>query len=369
MDRTCQKCEKEFRDPFSLKRHLAKKLPCDLKLPPGNNGIICQYCNRQFATNDTRSQHIRKSCRAARREADPGIKELAEQVTELSKLVKTGVTTNNIDNSTTVNYNTVVNFWGSPLALTDGDVEASLAHIPGLVGTPLLPEIVDVLMTLVKRAHLQPSGRNVHLSQRRADQALALTEGGWAALPLAEATAALFDGASAQIAAKPAARRKPASPVEQRIQNLRAEVPLQYRRDKENAVQMGMKPMEAHLLNTRPGGPGPLLVASATADAGAGADADADAVAAAVAAASAPAPAPAAAALFGKEQLESLLRDMPAQYTESGAFTRDWICGAVQSGVHYRDLAAAIRDFGQPAEKEGLALELQNRTRLVEPPK
>ena len=361
MDRTCQNCEKEFRDPFSLKRHLAKKLPCDLKLPPGNNGIICQYCNRQFATNDTRSQHIRKSCRAARRAADPEIKALAEQVTELSKLVKTGVTTNNVVNSTTVNgnvnYNTVVNFWGSPLALTDGDIEASLARIPGLVGTPLLPEIVDVLMTLVKRAHLQPSGRNVHLSQRRADQALALTEGGWAALPLAEATAALFDGASAQIAAKPAARRKPASPIEQRIQNLRAEVPLQYRRDKENAVQMGMKPMEAHLLNTRPGGPGPLLVS------------DAAAAVSAAASATAIAPAPAAAALFGKEQLESLLRDMPAQYTESGAFTRDWICGAVQSGVHYRDLAAAIRDFGQPAEKEGLALELQNRTRLVEPPK
>lgn len=245
------------------------------------------------------------------------------------------------------------------MALTDGDVEASLARIPGLVGTPLLPEIVDVLMTLVKRAHLQPSSRNVHLSQRRADQALALTEGGWAALPLAEATAALFDGASAQIAAKPAARRNPASPIEQRIQNLRAEVPLQYRRDKENAVQMGMKPMEAHLLNTRPGGPGPLLVS----------DAAAPAAVSAAAAASETETASAAVALFGKEQLESLLRDMPAQYTESGAFTRDWICGAVQSGVHYRDLAAAIRDFGRPAEKEGLALELQNRTRLVEPPK
>ena len=245
------------------------------------------------------------------------------------------------------------------MALTDGDVEASLARIPGLVGTPLLPEIVDVLMTLVKRAHLQPSGRNVHLSQRRADQALALTEGGWAALPLAEATAALFDGASAQIAAKPAARRKPASPNEQRIQNLRAEVPLQYRRDKENAVQMGMKPMEAHLLNTRPGGPGPLLVGVAGAAAAAAA-----AASAAPTAPSAPTPTP-----FGKHQLEALLRDMPAQYTKSGAFTRDWICGAVQSGVHYRDLAAAICDFGQPAEKEGLALELQNRTRLVEPPK
>ena len=68
--------------------------------------------------------------------------------------------------------NTVVNFWGSPLALTDGDVEASLARIPGRAGAPLLPEIVDVLMTPVKRTHLQPSGQNVYLSQQRADQAL-----------------------------------------------------------------------------------------------------------------------------------------------------------------------------------------------------
>jgi hypothetical protein len=149
--------------------------------------------------------------------------------------------------------------WGAPLELTDGDVEAALASIPGLAGTPTLAEVVGTLMELVKRAHAPVGARNIHLNPKRADQALALTVGGWATMPLAEATTVLFDAASARMEA-PALRRAAATPRQERIRGLRMEVPVHYRIGKEDAVQMGLRPMEAHLANTRPGGPGPLLL-------------------------------------------------------------------------------------------------------------
>jgi hypothetical protein len=166
---------------------------------------------------------------------------------------------------TQVNNNISVSIrpWGAPLALTDGDVEAALAAVPGLAGTPTLTEVVGTLMELVKRAHAPVEARNIHLNPKRGDQALALTAGGWATLPLAEATTVLFDAASARMEA-PAGRKAAATPRQERERGLRAEVPVQYRIGKESAVQLGLRPMEAHLANTRPGGPGPLLLEKAT---------------------------------------------------------------------------------------------------------
>jgi hypothetical protein len=120
-----------------------------------------------------------------------------------------------------------------------------------------MPEVVAALMELVKRAHMPDAARNVYLNPKRGDQALACTAAGsWAAMPLTEATAVLFDGASARIAA-PTARR--------RVNALQASVPVQYRADKALAVQLGLRPMEAHLANMVPGGPGPLLLESVAA--------------------------------------------------------------------------------------------------------
>lgn len=136
--------------------------------------------------------------------------------------------------------------------LTDADVEAALAALgpAGAASLPALPEVVRALMTLVVRAHAAGAARNVRLNPARADQALALTAGGgWAALPLTEATAALFDGASARIEAPARAGRA----VLERIT-----VPLQYRAGKAAAVQLGLRPMGAHLSNLAAGGPGPL---------------------------------------------------------------------------------------------------------------
>jgi hypothetical protein len=116
---------------------------------------------------------------------------MQQQIDELISLQKSNLVTPstpvpiqcNMINNTTVNNVTVnVTPWGSPLQLTDADVEAALATVPGIAGTPAIPEVVAALMELVKRAHVSATARNIHLNPKRTDQALALTTGGWAAI-------------------------------------------------------------------------------------------------------------------------------------------------------------------------------------------
>ena len=49
--------------------------------------------------------------------------------------------------------------WGADLELTDGDVEAALAAVPGLAGTPTLTEVVSTLMELVQFFELKRTHR------------------------------------------------------------------------------------------------------------------------------------------------------------------------------------------------------------------
>ncbi|NBQ70901.1 MAG: hypothetical protein EBU46_19540 [Nitrosomonadaceae bacterium] len=67
----------------------------------------------------------------------------------------------NINTVNTVNNNISVSIrpWGAPLALTDGDVEAALAAVPGLAGTPTLTEVVSTLMELVQFFELKRTHR------------------------------------------------------------------------------------------------------------------------------------------------------------------------------------------------------------------
>jgi len=210
--------------------------------------------------------------------------------------------------------------WGSPLQLTDADVEATLATVPGFAGIPALPEVVAALMELVKRAHVPVAARNIHLNPKRCDQALALTAGGWATMPLEEATSVLFDGASARIAAA----ASPATPLAGG-HLLRT----QYRVDKEAAVQLGLRPMEAHLANVGPGGPGPiLLIQDHTCESG-GALAQPHAQ---------PKVQP-----THTELVKTVLKTHPLRCSASGAMLVDWIVAASQAaGLSGRELFKAL---------------------------
>ena len=272
---TCIKCNASFPKNQGLVAHQNRKRPCDLELAA--KVLACAECGKRFTRQDSLLRHSRQSCTGATINATQNarVARLEQQVEALTNLVTqvgaagapTGSSpacvmnahtmvmqqnTNIInDNSVNLVNHVTIAPWGSPLQLTDADVEAALATVPGLAGTPALPEVVAALMELVKRAHVPAAARNVHLNPKRTDQALALTTGGWAAMPLEEATAALFDGASASMAAARAPTVR---------QMMRVSIPVQYRAERADAVQLGLRPMGAHLLNVAPGGPGPLLL-------------------------------------------------------------------------------------------------------------
>ena len=308
----CEKCGTAFAKQQGLRAHAARKRPCDVR-----SDYQCPHCPKSYTRVDNLTRHIavcREAMAAQYRELQSRMDAIEKKQSTAQHQTNTAIISNS--NNTINNVTVTIAPWGSPLALTDADVEAALAQIPGVAGTPAMPEVVAALMDLVKRAHLPDAARNVFLNPKRGDQALARTAtGGWAAMPLTEATAVLFDGASARIAT-PVARR--------RASLLHAAVPIQYRADKALAVQLGLRPMEAHLANMIPGGPGPLLLegpAVAAETAGAAAQPRLDPVEAA-----------------------ALIRRLPASYGPGGAVTAEWLAAVLaETGASAADLIRALR--------------------------
>jgi hypothetical protein len=321
---TCIKCNASFPKNQGLIAHLNRKRPCDLELAA--KVLACAECGKRFTRHDSLLRHSRQSCTGADLDATQNarVARLEQQVEALTNLVAQSAGTapnamnahttivqqnTNIINDSSVNLvnHVTISPWGSPLQLTDADVEAALATVPGLVGTPALPEVVAALMELVKRAHAPQAARNVHLNPKRTDQALALTTGGWAAMPLEEATAALFDGASASMAAARAPSMR---------QTIRASIPIQYQAERTDAVQMGLRPMGAHLLNVAPGGPGPLLI---------------EATAATVVA-------------LDPARAVALLKAIPLRYSAPGALDPAWLAEiTAAAGTPAGELVRALR--------------------------
>ena len=309
---------------------------------------------------------------------------LKTEIAELKEIIKTcekiptsdsvsivknmNTAVNNTVNNTMNNLTVNIAPWGSPLNLTDADVEAALRLIPGLVGTPSMKEVVNTLMELVKRAHIQEGARNVYLSPKREDWAMALQPTGWAAIPIPEVTSDLFDMASKRISSRTASPRTAVpNPVKERLNSLQIEVPVQYRLDKENAVQMGMRMMATHLVNLRPGGPGPAVTKLIENDIREAAEA-ATAAAASTAAAAAAAAAEAEAGLT-LEKLKGLLRVIPARYLSSGALDRDWIVRLTQHGKvsatdFYKALEMAAEMGECLAEWQGMLIYIEEKTKI-----
>jgi hypothetical protein len=113
--------------------------------------------------------------------------QMCQLLQKIEDLPNTKTTT--INNSGTVNTNhvTQVNVeirpWGTPLLLTDKDVETVLARgKPAGAGGLTTKQTADMLMHAVHLAHTPVEARNVYKDPTQADQARVLTEGGWGVL-------------------------------------------------------------------------------------------------------------------------------------------------------------------------------------------
>ena len=338
----CDKCHQEFAKSQGLQRHLARKRPCITIPDAAHVATCCDQCGNVFSRADSLRRHKQKHCaapiadgtrqeidelraRLARLENQPNSITVNAPVTNVScPVTNVSCPVTNVSGPVTNVVNNVsikIAPWGSPLQLTDADVEAALATVPGIAGTPALPEVVAALMELVKRAHMAPTARNIHLNPKRTDQALALTTGGWAAMPLEEATAALFDGASASMAAARAPSVR---------QTVRMSIPVQYRTERAASVALGLRPMGAHLLNVAPGGPGPLLIEAIAAAAGI------------VPAANMPPTA--VTEPLDPARAVALLKEVPVRYSAAGVIDPTWLTDiTAAAGVSTGELVLALR--------------------------
>jgi hypothetical protein len=119
------------------------------------------------------------------------------------------------------------------------------------VGPPS-PYVAELLMDLTKRAHADPTARNVYLNPKRTDQALVhMTSGKWEVMSLQEATRLIFDGvAKAMVRVTLSNEERWQLPIE--AQNALAMAGLLYDDEPEEYAKKAKTPMAAHLTNTAP---------------------------------------------------------------------------------------------------------------------
>jgi hypothetical protein len=181
-------------------------------------------------------------------------------------------TVNNIGAMNTVN-NTVVNQihihpWGGVKSLrVPGEmITAAFTENPRLAEYCDMPEsdkydeekakeyILEALMELTKRAHIDPTSRNVYLNPNRSDQAMVcIDDTKWEVCPLYEATKVMFESVSAEVhAALPLAPAKGAYVVPMEVQSGAGYVPTMYKSNPKQYIDMAKALIIAHLANLAP---------------------------------------------------------------------------------------------------------------------
>ena len=308
----CPKCGKGFRAPALLRRHLERKTPCDPIIEPAGADNACRYCGKVFASRPSMNRHVRQYCKIAN--SEEGMEKLFEhtlqrqlaeqkqataalqaQMAELTRLLKgqlagaprpagtaaehaavtnacptaniAQITTNNVQvNQTTINATIQILPWDGDrrISVGAGQIAAAFAEngrlkeYAGWSDHEMVdpdrapPYVAELYVDLTKRAHEDPTARNVHLNPRRSDQALVhMTGGKWEVLPLGEATRLLFDGITADL------RRVTLTAAELKqlpteAQNAVSMAKMMYQGEPEEYVVRARGPMAAHLSNTIP---------------------------------------------------------------------------------------------------------------------
>jgi hypothetical protein len=168
-----------------------------------------------------------------------------------------------VNQSTTINVQTVINTWDSKdrLVVSLDLIRGAFRESEMLREYCSLPEknrqesefvtmyVLEALMAIIRRAHASPEGRNIRLHPHRADQVQVLTREGreqWEILTLVEAVQLLFREAATKIESltRTSEARRTMSPAEKDATVL---MPLEYRRQPTKYEREGKGRVAAHL--------------------------------------------------------------------------------------------------------------------------
>lgn len=300
-NRSCRKCGIVFSYPRDLKRHLVRKTPCapiveEAELPVAElvKGYECRYCRRKFSTTSSLNRHMRHRCKIANGEGGMAllmdhtlrrqVDRLEAQVTELTSLVRTQmrlVPATIIQHQTHIGVLQQTNVQVSIISFDREDrihipaalVKAAFTENPRLIeycrmsedervnAENAAPYVLEALVDLVRRAHLDPVYRNVYLNPKRADQVIVCLDEhraepdskaqNWEVRPLVEAIRLLFDGVADNLH-KIVITDQERVQLPLDVQGAASWMPNLYDDEPERFVKDGKAPMAAHLANTRP---------------------------------------------------------------------------------------------------------------------
>jgi hypothetical protein len=285
-DRTCLRCNKVFNHPCRLKTHMSRKTPCTTLTAPiaKNARYVCQRCYISFTTQQAHSRHTLHRCKVTNTTEKPSTEhsiqlqlaavqtqnaEIKAQMSELKTLLKCQPQALNVNSNNNVNVTQVVNItpWAPNEALIRAsDLAAIFAENPRLDeychfsdadkvdAEGAAPYILEALMEFVKRAHADPSARNIYLNPRRSDQVLVFAEeagGSWKTLSLTEGIRALFDGVTGGIK-HTIGQTQTLMELPCQLVGAASFVPLLYDDEPDSYVKRAKGQMAAHLTNTAP---------------------------------------------------------------------------------------------------------------------
>jgi hypothetical protein len=114
------------------------------------------------------------------------------------------------------------------------------------------PYIVEALMELTKRAHVDPVYRNVYLNPNRSDQAMVCVDTKWEACPLYDVTRVMFECVSTEIRAATSLYLPERDKLPPAIQGSACYVPQMYRGNPKQYIDMAKALVVAHLANIAP---------------------------------------------------------------------------------------------------------------------